>query len=97
MTTVSIRQAKAQLSKLVDRAAKGEAFVITRAGAPVVKMSALGTPTVPPRLGFLAGEIALPIDFDRMAEAEIEATFTGRERPLPAQAAVRREQPHRRL
>ena len=34
MVTVNIHEAKAQLSKLVDRAAKGEPFVIARAGKP---------------------------------------------------------------
>ena len=33
--TVNIHEAKTQLSKLVDRAAKGEAFVIAKAGKPV--------------------------------------------------------------
>ena len=35
--TVNIHEAKTQLSKLVDRAAKGEAFVIAKAGKPMVK------------------------------------------------------------
>ncbi len=65
MTTVSIHQAKVQLAKLVDRAAKGEPFVITKAGKPLVKVVALEAP-VPQRLGFLAGEIAVPDDFNRM-------------------------------
>ena len=75
VTTVNIHEAKTQLSKLVDRAAKGEPFVIAKAGKPLVKVAALDTPTVPRRLGFLAGEIAVPKDFDRMAEAEIAALF----------------------
>ena len=73
MVTVNIHEAKTQLSKLVDRAARGEAFVIAKAGKPMVKVSALDTPASPQRLGFLAGEIAVPEDFDRMGEAEIEA------------------------
>jgi prevent-host-death family protein len=77
MVTVNIHEAKTQLSKLVDRAAKGEAFVIAKAGRPLVKVSALDAPATPQRLGFLAGEIAVPEDFDRMGEAEIEALFGG--------------------
>jgi prevent-host-death family protein len=75
MVTVNIHEAKTQLSKLVDRAAKGEAFVIAKAGKPLVKVAALEAPAVPKRLGFLAGEIAVPDDFNRMGEAEIAALF----------------------
>ena len=68
MVTVNIRDAKTQLSKLVDRAAKGEPFVIAKAGKPLVKVSALNAPAAPQRLGFLAGEIEVPEDFDRMGD-----------------------------
>jgi prevent-host-death family protein len=77
MLTVNIHEAKTHLSKLVDRAARGEAFVIAKAGKPLVKVTALDAPVAPQRLGFLAGEIAVPDDFDRMGEAEIEALFQG--------------------
>ena len=75
MVTVNIHEAKTQLSRLVERAAKGEPFVIAKAGKPLVKVSALDAPAVPQRLGFLAGEIAVPDDFDRMAGNEIAALF----------------------
>ena len=75
MVTVNIHEAKTQLSKLVDRAAKGEPFVIAKAGKPLVKVTPLEAPAEPQRLGFLAGEIAVPEDFDRMGEAEIAALF----------------------
>lgn len=75
MVTVNIHEAKTQLSKLVDRAAKGEPFVIAKAGKPLVKVAALGAPAAPRRLGFLAGQISVPEDFDRMGEAEIAALF----------------------
>ena len=75
MITVDIHEAKTQLSKLVDQAVKGEAFVIAKAGKPLVKVAALEAPSEPRRLGFLAGEIAVPDDFNRMGEAEIAALF----------------------
>ncbi|MFI5183154.1 MAG: type II toxin-antitoxin system Phd/YefM family antitoxin [Vicinamibacteria bacterium] len=75
MVTVNMHEAKTQLSKLVDRAVRGEAFVIAKAGKPLVKVAALDAPASPQRLGFLAGEITVPRDFDRMGEAEIEALF----------------------
>jgi len=74
---VNIHEAKTHLSKLVDQAAKGEGFVIAKAGKPMVKVTALDTPAAPQRLGFLAGEIAVPDDFDRMGDAAIEALFGG--------------------
>jgi prevent-host-death family protein len=75
MVTVNIHEAKTQLSKLVDRAAKGEPFVIAKAGKPLVKVVALDAPKVPRRLGFMAGEIAVPEDFDTMGQDEIATLF----------------------
>lgn len=75
MTIVNIHEAKTQLSKLVERAVKGEAFVIAKAGKPLVRVAALEAPAAPQRLGFLAGEIAVPDDFDGMGRAEIAALF----------------------
>ena len=75
MITVNIHEAKTQLSKLIERAVKGEGFVIAKAGKPLVKVIALDAPASPQRLGFLAGEIAVPDDFNSMGEAEIVALF----------------------
>ena len=77
MRIVNIHEAKTHLSSLVDRAIKGEPFVIAKAGKPLVKVAALGAPAAPRRLGFLAGEIAVPDDFDCMGKAEIAALFGG--------------------
>lgn len=75
MNRVNIHEAKTQLSRLVDRASRGEAFVIAKAGKPLVKVSPVDAPARPQRLGFLKGEIEVPRDFDRMGESEIEALF----------------------
>jgi prevent-host-death family protein len=75
MKTVNIHEAKTQLSRLVARAAKGESFVIAKAGKPLVKVTAIDAPAKPRRLGFLKGEIAVPEDFDRMGEDEIAKLF----------------------
>lgn len=75
MVIVNIHEAKTQLSKLVDQAVKGEAFVIAKAGKPLVRVAALDAPTAPKRIGFLAGEIEVPHDFNTMAEDEIAALF----------------------
>jgi prevent-host-death family protein len=80
MKTVNIHQAKTHLSQLVEEAAKGEPFIIAKAGKPVVKVTALSAPTGAEvqRLGFMAGQIAVPDDFDRMGGEEIERLFEGR-------------------
>lgn len=77
MRTVNMHEAKTQLSRLVEQAAKGEAFIIARAGKPLVKVIPLdaGEAAGQRRLGFLAGEIAVPDDFDRLCQDEIERQF----------------------
>src|SRR5258706_16366973 len=79
MKTVNIHEAKTQLSKLIDEASKGEPFVIAKAGKPVVKVTALSAPTGAQvrRLGFMAGQISVPDEFDRMGKEEIERIFGG--------------------
>ena len=79
MQIINIHQAKTQLSRLVEQAAQGEPFVIAKAGKPLVKVMALNAPEAGQRrrLGFMAGQIAVPDDFDRMGSAEIERLFGG--------------------
>ena len=77
MQTYNIHDAKTQLSKLVEQAAKGESFVIAKAGKPMVKVIALNAPEPSQikRFGFMAGQIHVPHDFDRMGEKEIVQLF----------------------
>jgi prevent-host-death family protein len=78
MEIVNIHHAKTHLSRLLARVAKGEAFVIAKAGKPlarVVPVDAPG-PGSAKRLGFLAGRLRVPADFDRMGEG-IEGLFGG--------------------
>lgn len=79
MKTVNIHEAKTHLSRLVEEASKGESFVIAKAGRPVVKVTALNAPVGSQvrRLGFMAGQIAVPDDFDTMGSKEIEEMFGG--------------------
>lgn len=80
MKTVNIHEAKTNLSRLVERAAQGESFIIARAGKPLVRVEALETAeTTKKRLGFLAGDIETPDDFDQMGQHEIERQFGVRE------------------
>ncbi|MHB1567413.1 MAG: type II toxin-antitoxin system Phd/YefM family antitoxin [Acidiferrobacter sp.] len=81
MQTYNIHEAKTQLSKLVDQAARGESFVIAKAGKPLVKVIALDAPTSSQRqrLGFMAGQIHVPDDFNTMGQTEIEKLLRGDE------------------
>jgi prevent-host-death family protein len=81
MRTVNIHEAKTHLSKLVDAAAKGEPFIIARAGKPLVKVVPLDASAAPRRIGFMEGlgDWKVPDDFDRMCEDEIIAMFEGEE------------------
>jgi prevent-host-death family protein len=77
MKTINIHDAKTHLSRLVEQVANGEPFVIAKAGKPLAKVIPLGAPDAgqAKRLGFLAGQITVPDDFDQMGHAEIEQLF----------------------
>ena len=79
MQTVNIHEAKTQLSRLIEKAVAGESFVIAKAGKPLVKVTRLepASGTQAGRLGFMAGQIVVPDDFDRMGSGEIELLFGG--------------------
>jgi prevent-host-death family protein len=77
MRIYNIHDVKTQLSRLVEQAAKGESFIIAKAGKPMVKVVALraSEPSQIKRFGFMAGQIHVPDDFDRMDETEITRLF----------------------
>ncbi|MGL6133623.1 MAG: type II toxin-antitoxin system Phd/YefM family antitoxin [Prochlorococcaceae cyanobacterium] len=81
MRQVNMHEAKTHLSRLVEEAAAGEAFVICKAGRPMVRVTSLDeASSAPPqrtRLGLLRGQCAVPDDFDRMAADEIADLFEG--------------------
>jgi len=77
MRTVNIHEAKTHLSRLVEQAAEGDPFVIAKSGKPLVKVVSLDAPEADQvkRVGFMAGQIAVPDDFDRMGSTDIERLF----------------------
>ena len=79
MLIVNIHEAKTHLSRLIEQAAKGESFIIAKAGKPMVKVMSLNAPESArvKRLGFMAGQFSVPDDFDQMGSAEIEQLFDG--------------------
>ena len=74
-----MHDAKTRLSQLVEKAAKGEPFIIAKAGKPIARVSAVDSPEPGSerRLGFLKGQMSIPEDFDRLGEAEIAEMFGG--------------------
>lgn len=81
MEIINIHEAKTHLYRLVEKAARGEPFIIAKARRPMVRVTAIDAPltTEARHLGFLADELLVPDDFDRMGEREIEKLFEGRD------------------
>ena len=79
MRKVNIHEAKTHLSRLVDQAAKGEAFIIAKAGKPLVKVVPILEDEARPsrRIGFMKGKFTVPDDFNEMGAEEIERLFYG--------------------
>ena len=79
MRTVNIHAAKTHLSQLLEEVQKGEEITIAKAGKPLVKVVPLDSPEPSERrrLGFLAGKIKTPDDFDSMGREDIEQAFSG--------------------
>ncbi|MDB5931605.1 MAG: type toxin-antitoxin system prevent-host-death family antitoxin [Polaromonas sp.] len=79
MLTVNIHEAKTHLSRLIERAAQGESFIIAKAGKPMVRVVPIEPETLhkPQRLGFMKGKMRVPDDFDTMYADEIARMFNG--------------------
>jgi prevent-host-death family protein len=68
--TVSIYEAKTQLSRLVARAEAGEEIIIARHGRPVARLSPLTPQRIARKPGVLAGQIWIADDFDEFTEQD---------------------------
>jgi prevent-host-death family protein len=79
MRSVNIHDAKTNLSKLVERTVtRGEAFIIAKAGKPLVKVVPLDQADKPKRrIGFLKGRFNIPDDFKEIGREEISVMFEG--------------------
>jgi antitoxin (DNA-binding transcriptional repressor) of toxin-antitoxin stability system len=72
----NIHAAKTHLSSLVEKAAGGDAFIIAKAGKPMVKViPCISHNATPKRVGFLKGQIKIPEDFNQMGQCEITEIF----------------------
>ncbi|MBS1956846.1 MAG: type II toxin-antitoxin system Phd/YefM family antitoxin [Cyanobacteria bacterium SZAS-4] len=77
MKSFNIHDAKTNLSKLVEKAAHGEPFIIARAGKPLVKVVPIDAPSKVRRIGSMEGQFKIPDDFDTMLKDEIKSLFDG--------------------
>lgn len=78
MKQVNIHEAKTHLSRLVEAAARGESFVIAKAGKPLVKVEAVAPEPKLPRIGFLKdvyGHLDYSPELAARLDAEIEKDF----------------------
>lgn len=70
----NIAEAKAQLSKLVERAERGETIIIGRNDRPVAMLVPYEEVKLPRPLGGLKGQIWIAPDFDE-CDGEIQRMF----------------------
>jgi len=77
MRQVNIHEAKTHLSQLIAAVVQGETVIISKAGTPVAKLTAVDAPAAPRRIGFLRDAGPIPDDFDRMGTEAIVAAFQG--------------------
>ncbi len=77
-TTVNLHEAKTHLSRLVDQAARGQEFVIAKAGRPMVRVVPIESPPAERKLGFLAGQGVITADLKAAFADDIAAMFDGR-------------------
>ncbi|MDR3287974.1 MAG: type II toxin-antitoxin system prevent-host-death family antitoxin [Peptococcaceae bacterium] len=79
MQQINIHEAKTQLSYWLDKAAKGEPFIIAKAGKPIARVEGFEPANPRSRIGFMRDQISIPADFDQMGAAEIVGLFGGSE------------------
>ena len=73
MDAVSIHEAKTQLSRLIQRAERGEEILIARGKQPVVRLTPLKKPGKKRQLGIFKGEFEVgPEFFEPLPPGELE-------------------------
>jgi antitoxin (DNA-binding transcriptional repressor) of toxin-antitoxin stability system len=77
MQTFDIEYARMHLSELVEAASRGQAFLISKSGVPLVMVAAISEPPAKAqrRIGFLSELLTVPDDFDRLGQDEVEQLF----------------------
>jgi prevent-host-death family protein len=76
MKVTNIHEAKTTLSKLIDRASRGEEIVIGKAGKPIAKLVPFQKPVKTRVPGPWKGKVTIADDFDELP-AGLAKTFRG--------------------
>ena len=77
MRQISMREAKTQLSRLVDEVANGEDIVIARAGKAVARLVRFEPEKPSRQLGLLKGRIRISDNFDAPLPDDLLDLFEG--------------------
>ncbi len=72
---VDVREAKVQLSWLLERALAGEDVVILKAGRPLARLTVVEGARQRRRLGAAKGDFVTPADFDSALPQDVVAEF----------------------
>ncbi|MGA8616909.1 MAG: type II toxin-antitoxin system Phd/YefM family antitoxin [Candidatus Sulfotelmatobacter sp.] len=73
METITIHKAKTQLSRLIEKACRGEEIVIARGKQPVVKLVAIQTKSGKRKSGAWKGKVKIgPEFFEPLPPEELE-------------------------
>jgi len=79
---LNLYEAKTHLSALVERAAKGESFIIAKAGRPLARLVPLEAPKRNKiTFGGMEGQFVVPDDFDDELPEDLLALFEGGDDP----------------
>ncbi len=71
---ITVHEAKTQLSKLIERALRGEDIVIHRGQEAVVRLVAVTRPEIRRKFGAMKGKLKVPPSFfDSLPQAELDA------------------------
>ncbi len=75
MAVFNVHDAKTNLSRLLERVARGEEIIIAKSGRPVAKLVRVAVE--PRKPGRLKGRIRIGVDFDEPLPDEVMAAFRG--------------------
>jgi len=79
MTTVSVREAKTHLSRLIEKVLAGEEVIVERNHKPVIKLVPAQPPKKKPLLGALKGKFELDdAFFEPLSEEELSHWYDGK-------------------
>ncbi len=70
MYIINVTDAKARFSEVVNQVIAGEEVIIERMGTPVARISRYEPAKEQQRLGLMAGQATIPVDFSDWSEEE---------------------------